>query len=109
MKSNKKDTLDAAAIAEAVTGPTMRFVEVKTAAQVEIQALHRIRDQMVRSRTKLICQMRAFCLEQGVAIRQGAGVFKLDSSRCKAGAHRLGNPDKARRIVRAQGTSDSVD
>jgi transposase len=81
VKSNKNDIIDAAAIAEAVTRPTMRFVEIKTPAQVDIQALHRIRDQMVRSRTKLICQMRAFCLEHGVAIRQGAGVFKLDLPR----------------------------
>ena len=78
VKSNKNDLIDAAAIAEAVTRPTMRFVEVKTADQVDIQSLHRIRDQMVRNRTRLICQMRSFCLEHGVAIRQGAGLFKAD-------------------------------
>ena len=39
------------------------------------------RDQMVMHRTRLISQMRAFCLEYGVAIRQGAGVFKLDLPR----------------------------
>ena len=33
---------------------------------------------MVGNRTRLICQMRPFCLEHGVAIRQGAGLFKLD-------------------------------
>jgi transposase len=81
VKSNKNDLIDAAAIAEAVTRPTMRFVEIKTAEQIDIQALHRIRDQMVRNRTRLICQMRAFCIEHGVAIRQGAGVFKLDLPR----------------------------
>ena len=77
VKSNKNDTIDAAAIAEAVTRPTMRFVEVKTVEQVDLQALHRIRDQMVTNRTRLICQMRAFCLEYGVAIHQGVGKFKL--------------------------------
>lgn len=76
VKSNKNDTIDAAAIAEAVTRPTMRFVEVKQPEQVDIQALHRVRDQMVGYRTKLICQMRAFCLEYGIAIRQGVGAFK---------------------------------
>jgi transposase len=81
VKSNKNDLIDAEAIAEAVSRPTMRFVEVKSAAQADVQALHRIRDQMVRSRTRLICQMRSFCLENGVAIRQGAGVFKLDLPR----------------------------
>jgi transposase len=86
VKTNKNDTIDAAAIAEAVTRPSMRFVEVKRPEQVDLQALHRIRDQMVRGRTRLICQMRAFCLEYGIAIRQGAGVFKLDLPRIIADA-----------------------
>ena len=78
VKSNKNDLIDAAAIAEAVTRPTMRFVEIKTPEQVDLQALHRIRERLVTARTRLICQMRAFCLEHGVAMRQGAGAFKLD-------------------------------
>jgi transposase len=69
---------DATAIAEAVTCPTMRFVELKRPDQVDLYALHRIRYEMVGNRTRLICQMRPFCLEHGVAIRQGAGLFKLD-------------------------------
>jgi transposase len=81
VKSNKNDTIDAAAIAEAVVRPTMRFVQIKRADQVDLQVLHRIRDQLVGSRIRLICQMRAFCLEYGVAIRQGAGVFKVDLPR----------------------------
>jgi transposase len=78
VKSNKSDAIDAAAIAEAVTRPTMRFVELKAPEQVDLQALHRIRERLVTARTRLICQMRAFCLEHGVAMRQGAGAFKLD-------------------------------
>jgi transposase len=81
LKSNKNDTLDAEAIAEAVMRPTMRFVEIKAVEQVDIQALHRARDMMVMHRTRMISQMRAFCLEYGIAIRQGAGVFKLDLPR----------------------------
>lgn len=81
VKSNKNDVIDAAAIAEAVTRPTMRFVEIKTAAQAELQALHRIRDRMVTNRTRLICQMRALCIEFGVAIHQGVGKFKADMPR----------------------------
>lgn len=84
VKSNKNDTLDAEAIAEAVTRPTMRFVDIKSIEQVDIQALHRARDMMVMHRTRLINQMRAFCLEYGVAIRQGVGVFKLDLPRVVA-------------------------
>ncbi|SDO01251.1 Transposase [Ensifer sp. YR511] len=78
VKSNKNDIIDAEAIAEVTTRPTMRFVTAKATDQVDLQALHRIRDQMVGSRTRLINQMRAFCLEYGVALRQGAGLFKLD-------------------------------
>ncbi|ASY65961.1 transposase (plasmid) [Sinorhizobium sojae CCBAU 05684] len=78
VKSNKNGIIDAEAIAEATTRPTMRFAKVKTTDQVDLQALHRIRDQMVGSRTRLINQMRAFCLEYGVPLRQGAGLFKLD-------------------------------
>lgn len=84
VKSNKNDVIDAEAIAEAVTRPTMRFVQIKTTEQSDIQSLHRARDGMVMSRTRMICQMRAFCLEFGVAIRQGAGVFKLDMPRALA-------------------------
>jgi transposase len=84
VKSQKNDTVDAEAIAEAVTRPTMRFTQVRTAEQVDLQALHRIRDQFVSSRTRLINQVRAFCLEYGIAIRQGAGVFRLDLPRVLA-------------------------
>lgn len=58
VKSNKNDIIDAEAIAEATTRPTMRFVTAKATDQVDLQALHRIRDQMVGSRTRLINQMR---------------------------------------------------
>lgn len=78
IKSNKNDLIDAEAIAEAVTRPTMRFVETKTPEQVDTQALHRIREQFISRRTKMICQMRAFCLEYGVPLRPGVGHFKLD-------------------------------
>lgn len=86
VKSNKSDIIDAAAIAEAVTRSTMRFVEIRTPDQVDLQALHRVRDRMVSERTRLICQMRAFCLEYGIAIHQGAGKFKVDLPRALADA-----------------------
>lgn len=76
VKSNKNDTIDAAAIAEAVTRPTMRFVQVKHTEQVDLQALHRARDLIVSSRTRLISQMRAFCLEYGLPIRNSPAAFK---------------------------------
>lgn len=81
VKSHKNDVIDAEAIAEATTRPTMRFVGVKEAHQVDLQMLHRVRSRLVKNRTNLICQMRSYCLEHGVAIRQGAGVFKIDLER----------------------------
>lgn len=78
VKSNKSDIIDAEAIAEASTRPTMRSATLKTEEQADLQALHRVRDQMIGTRTRLINQMRAFCLEYGAALRQGAGLFNLD-------------------------------
>jgi transposase len=81
VKSNKSDIIDAEAIAEAVSRPTMRFVEVRSPEQIDLQALHRVRDRLVAQRTRVICQMRAFCLEYGIAMHQGAGKFKADLPR----------------------------
>lgn len=81
VKSNKTDTIDAEAIAEAVTRPTMRFVQVRSAEQVDLQALHRIRDRLIRNRTGLMNQARAFCIEYGLAMRKGAGGFHADIRR----------------------------
>jgi|TARA_R110001592_G_scaffold360970_1_gene670475 transposase len=81
VKSNKTDAVDAAAIAEAVTRPTMRFTQVRTPEQVDLQALHRIRDRLVGQRTGLMNQARAFCLEYGLAMRTGAGGFHADIRR----------------------------
>ncbi len=78
VKSNKNDLIDAAAIAEAVTRPSMRFVQVKSTEQVELQSMQRIRKRLVRTRTQLINQMRAFCLEFGIPIRHGVGSFKAE-------------------------------
>lgn len=71
LKSNKNDFNDAAAIAEAVQRPTMRFVAVRSIEQVDIQAIHRVRDQLISQRTAVINQIRAFLLEYGLAIAVG--------------------------------------
>jgi transposase len=84
VKSNKSDIIDAAAIAEAVTRGSMRFVEVRSPEQIDIQAMHRVRDRMVAARTALICQMRAFCIEYGIAIHQGPSKFKSQLPRVLA-------------------------
>jgi transposase len=70
-KGQKNDFRDAEAIAEAVQRPTMKFVVTKTAEQLDLQALHRVRERLVSQRTGIINQIRAFLLERGVAVRQG--------------------------------------
>jgi len=49
----------------------MKFVATKTADQLDLQALHRVRDRLVGQRTGVINQIRAFLLERGIAVRQG--------------------------------------
>ena len=71
VKSQKNDDLDAEAIAEAAMRPTMRFVEVKSQAQSDIQALHRARERLVSERTALINHLRALLLERGFVAPQG--------------------------------------
>src|SRR4051812_25222852 len=71
VKAHKNDERDAEAIAEAATRPTMRFVELKSAEQLDMQSLHRARDRLVRERTALINQLRAFLLERGITVPQG--------------------------------------
>lgn len=66
VKAHKNDDLDAEAIAEAANRPTMRFVEVKSQAQSDIQALHRARERLVSERTALINHLRALLLERGI-------------------------------------------
>ncbi len=68
VKSNKNDRNDAEAICEAVGRPTMRFVPPKSPEQLAIQALHRIRQRLVRSRTKLVNQIRGILAEHGIVI-----------------------------------------
>jgi transposase len=71
LKSNKNDFLDAEAIAEAVARQNMRFVPIKTDDQLDLQALHRMRDRVVHHRTALINQIRGFLLERGITFAKG--------------------------------------
>jgi transposase len=71
VKAQKNDDLDAEAIAEAASRPTMRFVEVKSQAPSDIQALHRARERLVSERTALINHLRALLVERGIVAPQG--------------------------------------
>jgi len=71
VKAQKNDDRDAEGIAEAATRPTMRFVELKTEDQLDMQTLHRSRERLVGERTALINQLRAVLLERGIVVPQG--------------------------------------
>ena len=71
VKRGKTDAGDAAAICEAVTRPTMRFVAIKSAEQQSILALHRTRALLVRQRTQLINMIRAQLAEFGLVLATG--------------------------------------
>ncbi len=71
VKAQKNDDRDAEGIAEAATRPTMRFVDLKSQEQLDMQTLHRSRDRLVGERTALINQLRAILLERGIVVPQG--------------------------------------
>ena len=73
----KNDANDAAAICEAVQRPNMRFVPHKSPEQMDIQATHRIRQGLVRSRTALVNQARGLLGEYGMVIPQGIRHIRL--------------------------------
>lgn len=77
-KGQKNDFRDAETIAEAVQRPTMKFVATKTADQLDLQALHRVRERLVSQRTGVINQVRAFLLERGIAVRQGLRYLRTE-------------------------------
>jgi transposase len=83
-KGQKNDFRDAEAIAEAVQRPTMKFVATKTADQLDLQALHRVRERLVSQRTGIINQIRAFLLERGIAVRQGQRFLRAELPRTLA-------------------------
>ncbi len=66
VKSNKTDRNDAEAICEAMSRPHMRFVAVKRTDQQDIQAVHRVRSELVRQRTSKANQVRGLVAEYGL-------------------------------------------
>jgi transposase len=80
-RGQKNDFRDAEAIAEAVQRPTMKFVATKTTDQLDLQALHRVRERLVSQRTGIVNQIRAFLLERGIAVRQGQRFLRAELPR----------------------------
>jgi transposase len=71
VRGNKNDYNDALAIAEAVVQPQMRFAAIKTVAQQDIQALHRLRERRIAERTALCNQVRGLLGEYGIVLPRG--------------------------------------
>lgn len=76
VKSNKNDFIDAEAICEAACRPAMRFVTPKNESQQTLSALHRVRESLVRDRTKASNQIHGFLLEFGISLPVGHAAIK---------------------------------
>ncbi len=76
VRGNKNDANDALAIAEASQRPNLRCVPVKSLAQQDMQALHRIRMRLVRQRIQLMNQTRGVLSDYGVVMPQGIPSFR---------------------------------
>src|SRR6266498_1368831 len=76
VKSNKNDSRDAEAIAEAATRPTMRFVPIKDVDQQDIQALHRVRERLIGERTALVHAVHGLLHEDGIVMPKGVAKFR---------------------------------
>jgi transposase len=76
VKSPKNDARDAEAICEAVTRPTMRFVPIKRVEQQDLQALHRVRERLIKARTALVNEIRGLLSEYGIILPQGLTKFR---------------------------------
>jgi transposase len=76
VKSPKNGARDAEAICEAVTRPTMRFVPIKRIEQQDLQALHRIRERLMKARTALVNEIRGLLSEYGIVLPQSIAKFR---------------------------------
>ena len=76
IKSQKNDANDADGICEGVGRPNMRFVAVKTVAQQEVQAVHRIRSELIRQRTAKANQIRGLLAEFGLVVGKRIEVLR---------------------------------
>lgn len=68
VSTNKNDANDAEAICEALSRPRMRFVAIKSVEQLELQATHRVRSQLVSQRTEKVNQIRGLLAEYGLIV-----------------------------------------
>jgi transposase len=89
VESNKNDFVDAEAIAEAVERKNMRFVPIKTDDQLDLQAIHRVRDRLISRCTAVINQLRTSKLLTFVSANSSWPASRLRRHQSK-GMNRLG-------------------
>ncbi|MEK9106063.1 IS110 family transposase, partial [Escherichia coli] len=76
VKSNKNDFIDAEAICEAASRPSMRFVQPRTETQQAMRALHRVRESLIRDKVNTTNQIHGFLLEFGISLPTGDAAIK---------------------------------
>jgi transposase len=87
VRRNKNDAADAAAICEAVSRPSMRFVEIKSEAQQAAAGIHKVREMLMKQRTMLINALRGLMAEFGIVVGAGTrhGAFRTYARRSGGG------------------------
>jgi len=111
-KGNKNDPNDAEAICEAVSRPSMRFVPIKNEEQQDLQALHRVREQLVKNRTALANQIRGLLRERGVVVAQAIARLRMLDERLRQHDQRIARicqqDERCRRLVKVEGVGPLV-
>jgi transposase len=100
VRRQKNDASDAAAICEAVTRPSMRFVGVRPLENQAALMRHKAREMLVSQRTQLINGLRSHLAEVGVIATQGPRYARELADRIETGRCRLLCPRPSRRSWR---------
>jgi transposase len=88
-KSGKNDFNDAEAICEASCRPMMRFVEVKSITEQDIQSLHRVRRLLMKQRTQVANQLRGLLAEYGLVVRRSITALRREAAEWASEPERL--------------------
>ena len=87
VRGNKNDRNDALAIVEASQRPNIRFVPIKSEAQQEVMALHRIRERLIKNKTALTNQAHRLLSDFGIIFSQGERCFSVMAHIGAASSH----------------------
>lgn len=76
VQMHKNDQRDAQAIAEAAVRPNIPAVSVKSQEQLDLQAIHRVRERLVKEKTAISNELRGILAECGIVLAQGHSALK---------------------------------